>query len=273
MKQVFHISSDSANNSSEKVLAIRTGEKHFGFAVTSPDATALYQLAWYTDTSMEEDALQEIYKSHPELGDQFSRVLVCYDHPQSILVPQVHYRQEDAPQLLRTVYGTPGRDMLMTEYVSDWQIQNIYSAPRETTDWISRHFATGDRWHTYTVGLRNTGFIDPQGLLSIDIRPEDFSLIVTKANRLLLAQTYSYATPADVLYYLLDACRQFSFTQENVQVCLSGLITQESALYRELYNYFLHLKFRESGWSLPAGEQPYPLHFFTSLNDLARCAS
>lgn len=273
MKQVFHILSDSAINPSEKVLAIRAGEKHFGFAITSPNATELYRLAWYTDASMEEEALQEIYKSHPELGDDYSRVLVCYDHPQSVLVPQVHYRQEEAPQLLKAVYGTLDQDLLMTEYVEDWQIQNIYTVPRETTEWVSRHFATGNRWHTYTIGLKNTGFIDPQGLLAVDIRPEDFSLLVTKANKLMLAQTYSYSTPADVLYYLLNACKQFSFTQESVQVVLSGLITQESALYRELYNYFLNLKFRESGWLLPEGDQQYPLHFFTSLNDLARCAS
>ncbi|RYZ15232.1 MAG: DUF3822 family protein, partial [Sphingobacteriales bacterium] len=255
MKQVFHILSESANHSQEKVLAVRAGEKHFGFAVTSPGADELYQLAWYTDASMEESNLQEIYETHPELREEFSKVLVCYDHPQSILVPQVHYRQEDAPQLLRSVYGTLGRDITMTEYVPDWQIQNIYTVPREITDWVSRHFATGDRSHTYSVGLRNAGFIDPQGLLAVDIRPDDFSLIVTKANRLLLAQTYSYANPADVLYYLLNACRQFSFTQENVQVVLSGLITQESALYRELYNYFLHLRFREPGWSVTGTQQ------------------
>ncbi|MGN6292597.1 MAG: DUF3822 family protein [Chitinophagaceae bacterium] len=273
MKQVFHILSDSTINSSEKVLAIRAGEKHFGFAVTSPDAAELYRLAWYTDTRMEEDSLQEIYKNHPELSDSYSRILVGYDHPQSVLVPQVHYHQEEAPQLLKAVYGTLDQDLFMTEYVADWQIQNIYTVPRETTEWISRHFATGDRWHTYTIGLKNTGFIDPEGSLAIDIRPEDFSLLVTKGNKLLLAQTYSYSNPADVLYHLLNTCRQFSFTQESVQVVLSGLITQESALYRELYNYFLHLKFRDSGWLLPEGDQQYPLHFFTSLNDLARCAS
>lgn len=272
MKQVYHILSESTTSSDDKILLVRAGEKHFGFAVTSPGGAELYQLSWYTDAGMEEDALQEIYKNHRELNDTFSRIIVCYDHPQSVLVPQVYYNQDEAPVLLRTVYGTLQRDLLMTEYVEDWQIQNVYSAPRETTDWITRNFAGSERWHNYTVGLKNIGFIDPHGLLAIDVRPDNFSLLITKANKLLLAQTYSYSTPADVLYYLLNACRQFSFTQETVRLELSGLITQESALYRELYNYFLQLKFRESDWKVQ-GEQQYPAHFFTSLNDLARCAS
>lgn len=272
MKQVFHILSESTTQSDDKILVVRTGEKHFGFAVTSPGGQELYRLAWYTDESMEQDALQEIYKNHPELDGEFSQILVCFDHPQSVLVPQVHYKQEEAPALLRSVYGIMQRDLLMTEYVDDWQIQNVYSAPKPTTDWINDHFNNSKRCHTYTIGLKNTGFIDPQGLLAVDIRPDNFSLLVTKANRLLLAQTYAYSTPADVLYYLLNACKQFGFTQELVQVVLSGLITQESALYRELYNYFLQLKFRESEWNVQ-GDQQYPSHFFTSLNDLARCAS
>ncbi|MET0464958.1 MAG: DUF3822 family protein [Chitinophagaceae bacterium] len=272
MKQVFHISSESTPSTGEQVLAVRTGEKHFGFAVTSPSGDELYKLAWYTDASMEENTLQEIYQSHPELGEQFSKVIVCFDHPQSVLVPQVYYNMDDAPALLKTLYGTLNRDLLMTEYVQDWQIQNVYSAPRETAEWISRHFSDSERCHTYTIGLKNSGIAGAEDVLSVDIRPDNFSLIVTRSNKLLLAQTYAYATPADVLYYLLNACRQFSLTQETAQLVLSGLITQESALYRELYNYFLNIQFRESGWNIQ-GEQQYPAHFFTSLNDLVRCAS
>lgn len=272
MKQVFHILSESTTQSDEKILAVRCGEKHFGFAITSPGGKELYRLAWYTDEGMERDSLEEIYKNHPELKEGFTRAIVCFDHPQSVLIPQVHYKQEEAQGLLRSVYGIMHRDLLMTEYVEDWQIQNIYSAPKPTSEWLGDRFNNSRRSHTYTIGLKNTGFIDPQGLLTVDIRPDNFSLLVTKANKLLLAQTFTYSTPADVLYYLLNACKQFGFTQETVQVGLSGLITKESALYRELYNYFLQLKFRESGWHVE-GDQQYPPHFFTSLNDLARCAS
>lgn len=272
MKQVFHIVSEADNQSNDTILLVRTGERHFGFAVTSPGGQELYKLAWYTGADIEEKELQEIYQKHPELSGEFSRTVVCFDHAHSVLVPQVYYKQEEAFTLLKSLYGTQQGDLLMTEYVEDWQIQNVYAAPKGITDWISRHFTESERWHAYTIGLRNTGFIDPNGLLSADFRPDSFSLLVTKANKLLLAQTYTYSTPADVLYYLLSACQQFGLTQETVQLVLSGLITKESALYKELYNYFLQIKFREPEWSLQ-GDQQYPSHFFTSLNDLAKCAS
>jgi hypothetical protein len=49
------------------------------------------------------------------------------------------------------------------------------------------------------------------------------------------------------------------------------MIDQQSALYKELYQYFLHIEFRNASWTIPADE--YPAHFFTSLNELAQCVS
>ena len=273
MKQVFSITSPNVTDSTSKVLALRVGEKHFGFSISSLPVDELFQLAWYTGEQMDENSLREIYLSHPELKQGFDKVLICYDHPQSVLVPQNHFKQEDAPLLLQTMYGANSGDKVIAEAISNWQLYNVYAIPDEIDKWLGQHFAAGTVAHTYTVGLKQVEVTDFEGSFAIDFRSDDFSLIVTRANKLMMAQTFSYETPADVIYYLLDTCREFSFTQETVRVAISGLIDQQSGLYRELYNYFLHLRFREPVWQLPAAEQPYPGHFFTSLNDLAKCAS
>jgi hypothetical protein len=89
-----------------------------------------------------------------------------------------------------------------------------------------------------------------------------------------MAQTFSYITPADVIYYLVKICHEFGFTQQAIRLAVSGLIEKESALYKELVHYFLNIRFREPSWQAPVeGEAQYPAHFFTSLNDLALCES
>jgi hypothetical protein len=110
---------------------------------------------------------------------------------------------------------------------------------------------------------------DEKGYMDIDLRKEEFVLMVTKADRLLLLQAYQYATPGDVLYYLLKACHHFLLDQNEVTVRLSGLIDINSSLYNELYQYFINIGFREATWQAPPAD--LPAHFFTSLNDLARC--
>jgi hypothetical protein len=87
-----------------------------------------------------------------------------------------------------------------------------------------------------------------------------------------LAQVYAYKTPLDVVYFLLKICYEFALDQSEVFLILSGLIDQDSAMYAELYNYFLNLHFAQAPlFSLP--ENDYPHHYFTSLYNLAACVS
>lgn len=272
MKQVYHILSGKNDEPAQQVLSIRIGERHFGFAITSADAGELYKLTWYTDTEMDEMALTDIYWKHPELRLSYPHIFICYDYTQSVLVPLSQFKQDDTKLMLQTMFGTSSKDAVVTEPVAGWQMNNVYAVPKDVYDWSYQQFPSGNYWHAYTIGIKNVVLTDFEGSLAADFRTDDFSLVVTRGNKLLLTQTFPYSTPADFIYYLLDTCRQFSFSQEAVRVYLSGLIDKESALYKELHQYFLHIHFRVSEWKIPTEEeQRYPAHFFTSLNDLAKC--
>ncbi len=272
VKQVYHIISGKNPESEQQILSIRIGERHFGFAVTSANAGELYKLTWYTDNEMDETALQDIYWKHPELRATYQHIFICYDYPQSVMVPLNQYNEEDTKLMLQTMFGISGRDAIVNEPVSGWQMYNVYAVPKNVFDWVYQQFPTSNYWHAYTIGIKNAVVTDFEGSLSADFRADDFSLVVTRGNKLLLTQTFPYSTPADFIYYLLDTCRQFSFSQETARIYLSGLIDKESALYHELHQYFLHIDFRVSEWKIPEEEeQRYPAHFFTSLNDLAKC--
>ena len=90
-----------------------------------------------------------------------------------------------------------------------------------------------------------------------------------------MAQTYYYLKPEDVIFNLLKTCNRFSFSQDDVLLKVSGLIERQSALFKELYQFFLRIEFRNApDWgSISTGEVAYPAHYFTTLNDLAQCAS
>jgi hypothetical protein len=255
------------------VLSIRIGERHFGFAITSANAGELYHLAWYTDMEIDGPVLEELLDKHPELKATYHHHFICYDFPQSVLVPLDHYKQDDAKLLLQSMFGVSGKDAVVTEPVPGWQLHNLYAVPRAIYDWAYQYFPSSNYWHAYTLGIRNSVVTDFEGSLAADFRTDEFALVVTRGTKVLLTQTFPYSTPADVVYYLLDICRQFSFQQETVRLSLAGLIAQDSSLFKELYHYFMHIRFRDSDWRIsPNGEEAYPAHFFTSLNDLAKCA-
>jgi hypothetical protein len=274
VKQVFNISSGNNYDALQQVLLVRIGEHHFSYAITDKDSSELQQLTWYSleNTDTGDLELQEIYLKHPELRETYHKTVIGFDHPASVLIPYAAYKQIGARPVLETMYGVNGKDAIINEAVPAWQLYNVYAIPAYLKDWVGRHFASALYQHSYSVGVKKLNTSEFDGNAMLDLRLNDFTLLLNKANKLLLAQTFSYSNPADVLYYLIKSCKEFSLSQEGLRVEVSGLIEKESNLYRELVHYFTHVGFREPSWSVPSSEE-YPAHFFTSLNDLVICES
>lgn len=271
LKKIFHIGPAEGEEPAQPVLAIRIGERHCGVAITDRSGNELHSLDYYTIDESETNPLSAIFNDRPELDKAFYKVMVSYDHPQSTLVPLQQYQYENSSPLLKSLYGVNGLSAIVSESIPEWQVYNVYAVPKDLQEWVSRKFAAGTYWHQYTIAIRHLGAADTTGRLLVDFRTDDFTVIAASGSKLLLAQNFTYTTPEDVLYYLLKICQEFGLSQQEVQLSLSGLIDKQSALYKDLYQYFIHIEFREAGWNIPSGE--YPAHFFTSLNDLARCAS
>lgn len=277
MKQVFNIAREGISAEGNRKLSLRIGENHFGFAITSPAPEhapiELLTLAWYTGDQTWNHELDDLYTAHPELKHDFSDILIAYDHPQSVLVPPASFEGNDR-LLLEMMYGINGSHSIIAQDIAGWQLKNIFAVPTLVKEWATRHFPQAHFYHNYSIGVRLIDNTARDGSLQVDFRSNDFVVVASKGNQLLMAQTFSYTTPDDVIYYLVKLCNEFGFSQQKVNIAVSGLIEKESNLYRDLLQYFLNVRLREPSWLLPVKEEDnYPSHFFTSLNDLALCES
>jgi len=252
------------------VLSVRLGEKHGSFAITDKSGNELYQLFYCTTDEWNEKELTNFLTSYPALNNSFYQVQVAYDFPHSILHSSKEYEQEDAGLLLSSLGFNNGNANVITEPIAEWQLNNIYAVPKEIQEWVNRIFPVSKFRHQYSLEMKNINSVSAGGSMLVDFRKDDFTMLVTKGSEFLFAQTFDYSTPADVLYYLLKTCQQFSLSQKELQLQLSGLVDKQSSLYNELHQYFITIIFREANWNV---SNEYPAHFFTSLNDLAKCAS
>ena len=271
LKQLFYIEPGETKEAVEQVLSLRIGDKHCCFAITDKTGDRLYKLGYFSIDGLEGNPVASLFAAHPELNDSFYKILAGYDYPQSTLVPSQHYKEADTALLLKTLCGINGTAIVISDAIPAWQVYNVYGVPKELHDWMKKKFHAGNYWHQYTLGVKLVEAAQATGHLLVDMRAEDFMVVAAANNKLLLTQTFAYSTPEDVLYYLLKICQQFDLSQQAVHLSLSGLIDKQSVLYKELYQYFIHIEFRQPSWG--SADSDYPAHFFTSLNDLARCAS
>jgi hypothetical protein len=268
LKKLFHIQHDGQTEMIQPVLSISLGEKNFSFAISNVQANQLYHLASFSADEMNIEVLAEILSLHPEASASFYKVSVCYCYPQHILVPQNYYSQENFGELWKVVHGVSAGKNIVSENAVEWQLNDVYTVPQDVQQFLMRRYPSASFKNFPTLALMNLDN-SVNGLLQVDFGVDEFELVAVNQNKLLLAERFEYATPHDVIYEMLNLCNSYSLSQYKVKVKVTGLVDKDSALYKEMYQYFMDIEFRNATWS----HTDYPAHFFTVLNDIARCAS
>lgn len=270
MKKLFSIENSEQN--ANELLVVRVGSAHFAYAVCNQDGKQFSQLAYYTlSEPLDENVLMQIYQDEEALRHQYQAVRIALDFPQSVMVPALHSDNFPVKEAIELQFGPTGPAEYRSEPIKGWQLTNQYAVPAALLGWLQTHFQLAHFIQGYSADLCRVQGTDFEGALSLDFRAEEFTIIASRSNKLLLTQTYPYENPADVLYYLLRVAAEFSFSQKEVRLYLSGLIEKESSLYRELHQYFIHVRFREAVWQMPGTDGPLPAHYFAALYDLAQC--
>lgn len=269
LKQLFQINNNQTAIE-QRLLAIRIGKAHCCFCVSNKDGSRISHLQYYTITDWNKRTWQQLLTENEILGEDFFEIIIAYDFAESLLVPLSVYKNENTEALLQTAFGYVEETTIIAENISGWQLQNIYAVPEEIAESMKKQFPTARYWHQHSVSVKNLDIADHTKKILIDFRKDDFVVLVTRSHDILLARSFAYVTATDVLYHLLRVANEFYFSQEKVHLLLSGLIDRDSSLFKDLKQYFLHIDFREVGWT-ENGE--YPAHYFTSLNDLIQCVS
>ena len=270
MKKVFSILSDA--DFSPEMLSIRLGNYHVSFAVSNREGTELVQLAYFTNSSIITDAeLQQIWLQESLLQKNFSLIKIAIDLPYAIVVPHKFSENFATAEAMQCQYGPMVASRYLTDALPNWQLNIQYAVPQTLLNFLQERMPQAEIRHGYTTDISRIIATDFEGAIRVDFRSEEFSLIASRSNKLLLTQIFTYENPADVIYYLLQVARQFGFTQQELRLTVSGLIEQESSLYRELHHYFLNIRFHNAEWVYRSENEPLPAHFFTALYDLAQC--
>jgi len=96
-------------------------------------------------------------------------------------------------------------------------------------------------------------------------------IALLKKGMLQIVQTFKYTTATDVVFHMLNICEQFKAKEINIKI--SGMIEKDSALFKEIYKYFLHIDFDNLPSDLSSDERikELPNHFFSHLFSIALC--
>ncbi|RYZ28584.1 MAG: DUF3822 family protein [Chitinophagaceae bacterium] len=267
LKTLFDIRSEKEPGA-EHSLLLEIGKDYCTYAVWHKPSQSIDQLQFISFQETEgEEQLSNILSAIKV--SEFTTVYVCSAMPQSILVPNKFFNSNY--EALDTIYNQPAQEYF-NDRIAEWQMVNIYSVPQAIHRQLQQRFPAAQYIHAYTPAIKVYNGYVADNQLSVHFTPQYVRVLLKKDTSIHLAQTYYYASPLDVVYYLLKICYEFELDQSSVFIILSGLVEKESNLYTELEQYFTNIHFAHPPeFTLPENNLPH--YFFTSLYNLATCVS
>lgn len=248
------------------VLLLEPGETYCMVSIINLQNKMIEGVRVYTyELANADESVAEILRN---ISDQsFERVVVSPAFAEALLVPRKLYNPPSS--LLNITY--PSNHMHhLHDVIAEWQCVNDYAIPSALYQQIAERFPNAVFMHSYTPLLKIFNGFSGDYQVMVHFMYSQFRVVVKKEQQVHLVQTYSYASPMDVVYYLLKITSEFSLPADETEIIISGFIDENSSLYKELHHYFINLHFAvASTLTLPDGE--HPNHFFTSIHNLAAC--
>jgi len=249
---------------------MRIGDDFFSFAVIDRATDELKNLCYYSFEKKEQFQQGELIQLHPCLKNNFTKVLLCYDSTESLLLPTYLSREENPEDIMTVTFGQNVTNKPFFDTITGLNMNSCCKVPEGFTDWANSNFSNVIIKSREAVLLGTVSETMEQHVF-INFRNDFYDALLIADQQVQMSRTFRFTCPEDLLFRLLKWSELYDLKQDKLQLQIYGLIERQSALYKYLYDYFVHIRFREAKWVDDTNS--YPAHFFTSLNDLYLCES
>lgn len=278
IKTLFDISaSEEAIDWQQCRLVMEVGQYTFSYAVLNGSKRVLRMRVHELEASGNHELstlLDEIIGADEVLREKMKESVVIYNFPESHLVPEKYFNINITEGLIELMHGDFNRGVILSEKIAGCSQYNVFRVPTDIHSLFQRHFARGKYWHYYSLWMecrqKQPGGGDDY--LTVIFYPKRILVAAVGNREVRLFQSFEYEAAEDVVYYLLNICRQFEFTPENIPLKMSGMLDESSTMYSEIFKYFGQAQLESFTFTTPVLEE-YPPHFFSPLLKLATCVS
>lgn len=275
MRTVFEILPTSSFDAVNCTLFCEVSNEGFAYCIKDEVANSFIGLAIYHYDMSKFPVglpidLQIVFHQNEILSQKFKNIFVVYSFPQSILVPFTLYDSEKNSLLMNLMHGDlHEHETILTDVVAEESVYNCYRIPNGISEVIQNQYPEAVCTHQYSLLLKKT--VEDKNKLQVIFYAKKLIVILILNGKHQLIQSFDYRTPEDVSYILLNICHQFQISSINVEI--SGLLEENSALYKEIYKFFMDIEFTKLPDEANYSEEikQFPSHYFSYIFALNSC--
>lgn len=192
-------------------------------------------------------------------------------------IPHTMYDEALKEQYLTYAAGSLPHHITAVNYIRPFFIRNVFAVEAALQAYLLQTFPAAVFFHVSTSLLEYAALSkDEKGpaQLILDVRQDLIHLVYISKGELQYCNQFHFKNKEDFLYFILLVCDQLEIDRDNCNLQLSGYITQDSALYNELYKFFRNISFAavQEHFKISELGPDIAVHYFNTLLNLHLCA-
>ncbi len=226
-------------------LAVQVGLTGFSYAVHDTlqnrvIAVEEVDFSAYAKTNKVEEWYWKAFLDHAELTKTYDEVVVLHNNSLNTFVPKPLFDEELLGSYLQYNTKVFETDFFAYDSVGMYEMNNVYIPYVNINNYLIDQFGPFEYRHVNSVLVNRlldlSKNIDEKQVF-VHFSGNCFEIVVVQNQKLLLFNSFEYATAADFIYYLLFTAEQLQMNPEYFKLQLLGEISEESALFKMAYNY------------------------------------
>jgi hypothetical protein len=261
---VFSYINDKADiNATNNTKSIRMSSEGFCIAITSPQdrLEKLFHYSYVSGLSWKEKL--EIITDFDKEESRYSRNIFRIYTEYNTQIPEEFYSYDDEPKIAALLTDNPENFIPISEKIGSWKLYTISLWDKRLETDIKEKFFDF-QLSTIMASLMNSISKQEQETAFIFIENNNFTIVAGNKENLLGANTFSFTSETDFLYYCLAFLRKIFQKTNNIPLILCGNIIDQSPLFTALKKYFSSVKLitPEDGNNFPIDNYSYYCDLF-----------
>ena len=191
------------------------------------------------------DPVAAIIQEDAHLRRSYATVRLGFFHPFLALVPNRLYNEEEKRAYLEKMLRLQADDDLLSDELPFSDAMGVYPIGSKLKQQLDSQFPDAAYCHGASALSRNLAAIHREEApkrVFFNLRDGMVQVFAFEVDDLLFLNTFSFLESTDLVYYLMLVCQQLGWKAEETPLWGTGLVVEDSAIYRNLQRYFPHFQ-------------------------------
>lgn len=223
------------------------------------------QLVWYKKTTFPKEfnpvkilkEIELVYEKEEFLQNPIEEVMLLFSNDLYSIVPKEYFIEEEASNYLKFNTKILKTDVVAHDFIEAKNLINVYIPYTNITNYFFDKY--GEYEYKHSISVFAEAILSLEKSLPVKVflnnYKDYYDLVIVRNGELLLSNSFKYDSPEDFIYYLLFTLEQLKLDPSEIDLILTGEISEESPFYQIVYTYIKNVQFLKPDLKIDFSEE------------------